>query len=51
MEGTYWSTAMRAAPADAMTATALLNTGGNLGGVVATPAIAAPPIPINEVMI
>jgi ACS family glucarate transporter-like MFS transporter len=41
MEGTYWSTVMRAAPADTMTATAVLNTGGNLGGVVATPAIAA----------
>ena len=40
MEGTYWSTAMRAAPGDTMTATALLNTGGNLGGVMATPAIA-----------
>ena len=41
MEGPYWSTTMRLAPADSMAATAVLNTGGNLGGVVATPAIAA----------
>jgi len=32
---------MRAAPRRVMPATALLNTGGNLGGVVATPTIAA----------
>jgi sugar phosphate permease len=41
MEGSYWSATMRVAPDDSMTATAVLNTGGNLGGVVATPAIAA----------
>jgi MFS transporter, ACS family, glucarate transporter len=41
MEGPFWSTTMRLAPADSMAATAVLNTGGNLGGVVATPAIAA----------
>ena len=41
IEGPYWSATMRLAPADAMAATAVLNTGGNLGGVVATPAIAA----------
>jgi len=41
MEGNYWSAAMRAAPEDSMAATAVLNTGGNLGGVVATPVIAA----------
>ena len=41
MEGPFWSAAMRLAPADSMAATAVLNTGGNLGGVVATPAIAA----------
>jgi MFS transporter, ACS family, glucarate transporter len=40
-EGPFWSTAMRLAPSDSMAATAVLNTGGNLGGVVATPAIAA----------
>ena len=32
---------MRRAPNDTMAATAFLNTGGNLGGVVATPIIAA----------
>ncbi len=41
IEGPYWSATMRLAPADSMAATAVLNTGGNLGGVVATPAIAA----------
>ena len=41
IEGPYWSATMRLAPTDSMAATAVLNTGGNLGGVVATPAIAA----------
>lgn len=40
-EGPYWTATMRMAPGRAMAATALLNTGGNLGGVVATPTIAA----------
>lgn len=40
-EGAYWSAAMRSAPADSMVTTAVLNTGGNLGGIVATPIIAA----------
>jgi predicted MFS family arabinose efflux permease len=40
-EGSYWASAMRRAPSDAMAATAILNTGGNLGGVVGTPIIAA----------
>jgi MFS transporter, ACS family, glucarate transporter len=40
-EGNYWGAAMRRAPNDSMAATAALNTGGNLGGVVATPIIAA----------
>lgn len=40
-EGTYWAATMRAAPRHVMPATALLNMGGNLGGVVATPTIAA----------
>lgn len=40
-EGPFWAVAMRTAPANAMNATAVLNTGGNLGGVVATPIIAA----------
>jgi ACS family glucarate transporter-like MFS transporter len=40
-EGPFWAAAMRVAPANSMNATAALNTGGNLGGVVATPIIAA----------
>lgn len=40
-EGPFWAAAMRCAPANSMQATAVLNTGGNLGGVVATPIIAA----------
>ena len=40
-EGPFWAATMRAAPADSMAATAVLNTGGNLGGIVATPIIAA----------
>ena len=40
-EGPFWAAAMRVAPANTMNATAVLNTGGNLGGVVATPIIAA----------
>ena len=39
-EGAFWGATMRLAPADTMAATAVLNTGGNLGGVVATPIIA-----------
>jgi len=40
-EGPFWGAAMRLQPSDTMAATALLNTGGNLGGLVATPIIAA----------
>jgi MFS family permease len=40
-EGPFWGATMRLAPNDTMAATAVLNTGGNLGGVVATPIIAA----------
>jgi ACS family glucarate transporter-like MFS transporter len=40
-EASFWGATMRLAPTDTMAATALLNTGGNLGGVVATPIIAA----------
>jgi len=40
-EGAFWAAAMRCAPTNSMQATAVLNTGGNLGGVVATPIIAA----------
>lgn len=35
-EGNYWGAVMRLAPDDSMAATAVLNTGGNLGGVVGT---------------
>jgi ACS family glucarate transporter-like MFS transporter len=40
-EGNYWGVTMRLAPNDSMAATAVLNTGGNLGGVIGTPVIAA----------
>jgi ACS family glucarate transporter-like MFS transporter len=40
-EGNYWGTVMRVAPNDSMAATAVLNTGGNLGGVIGTPIIGA----------
>jgi ACS family glucarate transporter-like MFS transporter len=40
-EGPFWAATMRLATSDTMAATAVLNTGGNLGGVVATPVIAA----------
>lgn len=40
-EGSFWAATMRIAPTEVMAATAVLNTGGNLGGVVATPMIAA----------
>jgi ACS family glucarate transporter-like MFS transporter len=39
-EASFWGATMRLAPSDPMAATAVLNTGGNLGGVVATPIIA-----------
>ena len=40
-EGPFWAATMHLAPSDAMAGTAVLNTGGNLGGVLATPIIAA----------
>ena len=40
-EGAFWGATMRLAPSDTMAATAVLNTGGNLGGVTATPIFAA----------
>jgi sugar phosphate permease len=40
-EAPFWAATMRIVPADSMGSTAILNTGGNLGGVVATPIIAA----------
>ena len=39
-EGPYWTAAMHLARSDSMAATGILNTGGNLGGVIATPIIA-----------
>ncbi|HEU4516367.1 MAG TPA: MFS transporter [Steroidobacteraceae bacterium] len=39
-EGNYWGVAMRLAPSDSMAATAALNTGGNLGGVIGTQLVA-----------
>jgi sugar phosphate permease len=35
-EGNYWGVAMRLEPSDSMAATAVLNMGGNLGGVIGT---------------
>jgi MFS transporter, ACS family, glucarate transporter len=40
-EGNYWGVAMRLAPNDSMAATAVVNTGGNLGGVIGTALVAA----------
>jgi ACS family glucarate transporter-like MFS transporter len=39
-EGPYWAATMHLARSDSMAATGILNTGGNLGGVIATPIIA-----------
>lgn len=39
-EGPYWAAIMHAAPADTMAAGGLLNTGGNLGGLIAAPVTA-----------
>ncbi len=39
-EGSYWAATMRVARADTMAATGVLNTGGNLGGVVGIPIVA-----------
>jgi MFS family permease len=39
-EGPYWSAVMHIARGDTMSASGLLNTGGNLGGLVATPIVA-----------
>lgn len=38
-EGPYWAAMMQVARADAMAATGILNTGGNLAGIIATPII------------
>jgi ACS family glucarate transporter-like MFS transporter len=39
VEGPYWSTAMRIGGERTMAATGVLNTGGNLGGIVSTPVV------------
>ena len=39
-EGIYWATAMRIAGSDSMLATGILNTGGNIGGIIGTPVVA-----------
>jgi ACS family glucarate transporter-like MFS transporter len=39
-EAPYWAAIMQIGRADAMAASGVLNTGGNLGGVIATPIIA-----------
>ena len=40
-EAPYWAATMRACPSDTMAATGILNTGANLGGILATPFVAA----------
>lgn len=39
-EGPYWAATMRAARADTMAAGGVLNTGGNIGGVIGIPIVA-----------
>jgi MFS transporter, ACS family, glucarate transporter len=39
-EGSYWAATMRIAKADTMAATGVLNTGGNLGGIIGIPIVA-----------
>jgi MFS transporter, ACS family, glucarate transporter len=39
-EGPYWAAAMYVARSDSMTATGVLNTGGNLGGLIGIPIVA-----------
>jgi ACS family glucarate transporter-like MFS transporter len=39
-EGPYWAAVMHVARGDTMSATGLLNTGGNVGGLIATPIVA-----------
>lgn len=40
-EGIYWGATMRRAGRDSMLATGILNTGGNVGGIIGTPVVAA----------
>ena len=39
-EGPYWAAIMHVGRADSMAASGLLNTGGNAGGLIATPIVA-----------
>ena len=39
-EGAYWASTMRIAQADTMAATGVLNTGGNIGGIIGIPIVA-----------
>jgi ACS family glucarate transporter-like MFS transporter len=39
-EGSYWATAMRVAESNTMAAAGIVNTGGNLGGVMGIPIVA-----------
>lgn len=39
-EGPYWAAVMNVSRADSMAASGILNTGGNVGGLVATPIVA-----------
>lgn len=39
-EGPYWAAGMHLGRADTMAATGILNTGGNVGGLIATPVVA-----------
>ena len=39
-EGSYWAGTMRIAQADSMAATGVLNTGGNIGGLIGIPIVA-----------
>ena len=39
-EGPYWAAIMHVGRGDAMAASGLLNTGGNAGGLIATPIVA-----------
>jgi predicted MFS family arabinose efflux permease len=39
-EGPYWAATMYVARSDSMSATGILNTGGNLGGLIGIPIVA-----------
>jgi predicted MFS family arabinose efflux permease len=40
-EAAFWAAAMRIGKSESMVATGILNTGGNVGGVIGTPIVAA----------